>query len=71
MLELKKISHYYTSCNINNKVLSSVDISFEKSSITTIFGNSGTGKTTLLNIAGLIIVPSEGQIIIDNQKVNN
>ena len=71
MLELKKISHYYTSYNTNNKVLSSVDISFEKSSITTIFGNSGTGKTTLLNIAGLIIVPSEGQIIIDKQNINN
>ena len=71
MLELKKISHYYSSYNANNKVLSSVDILFRKSSITTIFGNSGTGKTTLLNIAGLINIPSEGQIILNKKNINN
>jgi len=71
MLKLKNISHYYSSYNVKNDVLSSINIIFEKSSISTIFGNSGTGKSTLLNIAGLINSPINGQILLDDKNINN
>ena len=71
MLELKNISHSYLSYKRNHDVLSLVNIHFDKSSITTIFGNSGTGKSTLLNIAGLVIPPIEGEIFLNNKIVNH
>ena len=71
MLKLNNISHSYTSYNVTNEVLSSINIIFEKSSINTIFGNSGTGKSTLLNITGLINSPTNGEILLSNKKVNN
>ena len=71
MLKLKNISHCYSSYNVKNEVLSSINIIFEKSSISTIFGNSGTGKSTLLNIAGLINTPTNGEILLDEKNINN
>ena len=71
MLELKNISHCYLSYKKKHDVLSSVNINFDKSSLTTIFGNSGTGKSTLLYIAGLVITPSRGEIILNDESINN
>ena len=70
MLTLKNISHSYNSYNFNNDVLSDINVDFSKSTINTIFGNSGTGKTTLLNISGLITKPNSGRIILNKKEIN-
>ena len=71
MLELKNIYHYYSSYGTKNDVLSSINVIFQKGSINTIFGNSGTGKSTLLNIAGLINNPKIGDVLLGGKKVNS
>ena len=71
MLELKNIYHYYSSYDTKNDVLSSINVVFQKGSINTIFGNSGTGKSTLLNIAGLINNPKIGDVLLGGKKVNS
>ena len=71
MLELKNIYHYYSSYDTKNDVLSSINVIFQKGSINTIFGNSGTGKSTLLNIAGLINNPKIGDVLLGGKKVNS
>jgi len=71
MLELKNISHNYASYKMKNEVLSLINVVFEKAEITTIFGNSGTGKSTLLNIAGLVNNPTAGDVLLEKKKVNN
>ena len=55
------------ACNIikkfnNQLVLDSIDISIDKNQIISIQGASGTGKTTFLNILGLLDIPSYGKV---------
>jgi len=70
MLKLKKIYKSYIVDDVANDVLSNIDVSFKENTINTIYGNSGIGKTTLLNIIGLISKPDSGDIIINNKSVN-
>jgi len=70
MVKLDKIYKTYMSDDISNNVLSNIDIMFKANTINTIYGNSGTGKTTLLNIIGLIASPDSGNVIIDEKTIN-
>lgn len=52
------------------EVLKSLDVSIEKGSLTTLLGPSGCGKSTLLrSIAGLHSI-DQGEIIIDDKRVD-
>ncbi|HZA01818.1 MAG TPA: ABC transporter ATP-binding protein, partial [Hyphomicrobiaceae bacterium] len=52
------------------EVLKGIDIALDKAGFLVLVGPSGCGKTTLLNmIAGLETI-SDGEIRIDNQRVN-
>ena len=70
MIKLENISKSYNS-NFELEVLKDVNLFCEHSKIFTIYGNSGTGKTTLLNILGLIDTPSSGNIYIDEKKITD
>ena len=64
MLKLINISKTYNNGDNNNNVLLNVNLKFKQSTINTIFGNSGTGKTTLLNILGMIDSQDEGDVFL-------
>jgi putative ABC transport system ATP-binding protein len=51
--------------------LKGVDIEIKKGEMVAIMGPSGCGKTTLLNLLGGIDQPTEGNILINNQDINN
>ena len=70
MLKLINISKTYNNGDNNNNVLLNVNLKFKQSTINTIFGNSGTGKTTLLNILGMIDSQDEGDVFLNNKKIN-
>ena len=70
MLELKNISKYYINNKMSNKVLEDISIIFKESSINTIIGNSGVGKTTLLNILGLIDSPTKGTMYLKGKLID-
>ena len=53
------------------EVLKGVDLNIEKSSITSIIGKSGTGKTTLLHILGTLDTADVGEIIIGGQNISS
>lgn len=67
ILLLKGISKKYD----NNKVLSGVNLSVMSGDMIAIVGESGRGKTTLLNILGLIINPSDGEYLINGKQIKN
>ena len=53
------------------KILENINIKFESGKMYAITGNSGTGKTTLLNIIGTIDKLSNGKLLIDGQEIKN
>ena len=63
LLILKNISHIYNQDLQKIKVLKNVNIRVSKGEIISLIGPSGTGKSTLLNIAGLLEKPTLGTII--------
>ena len=61
--------HYGNGDNIE-RVLSCVNLIFEKGQTSVLVGPSGSGKTTLLSILGCLLAPSEGSLMINHAKVN-
>ena len=68
-IEIKNLSKsYYNEKKIN--VLKNLNFKFKKGKIYSLVGPSGSGKSTLLNILCLIDRPSNGNLIINNVKIN-
>lgn len=65
MLELKNIRKDYASGNEIVHALKGVSIQFRKSEFVAILGQSGCGKTTLLNIVGGLDRYTSGDLVID------
>ncbi len=69
MLKLQKITKDYLSGNTAVKALKGIDIEFRKNEFVSILGQSGCGKTTLLNIIGGLDRYTSGDLII-NRKIH-
>ena len=54
----------------NLDVLKGIDLEIQVGEIVSIVGASGAGKTTLLQIAGTLLKPDQGTVLIDNTDVN-
>lgn len=67
LLELKNISKIFGQ----EKVLENISLNVDKGEMIAVVGKSGSGKTTILNILGLISSPSSGEYRIDNKTVKN
>lgn len=68
-IEIKGLSKKYKCGDTTVKALKNVDIFIEKNNFVMIVGPSGGGKTTLLNMIGLLDLPSEGEVYIDGTNV--
>ncbi len=69
-IEFKNINFSYKS-NLNNIVLKNINIGIAGRKMTALVGHSGSGKSTILNLIPRIYDPDSGEILIDNQKVQN
>ena len=68
-IQLKNLSFKYPS--IDKYVFKKINLTIKKNSLTYVCGESGVGKTTLINTIIGNLEPSEGQIIIDNKVYDN
>lgn len=66
MLELTNITKDYVSGDTTVKALKGVSIKFRKNEFVSILGQSGCGKTTLLNIIGGLDRYTDGNLSIDD-----
>lgn len=61
LLELKNVSKSYGE----NKVLDRVSLCLDRGKSVAVVAPSGTGKSTLLSIAGLLLTPNGGDVLFD------
>lgn len=65
MIELRNAYKTYNSNGSNKNVLENVNLRVEKGEFIILFGRSGCGKTTMLNIIGLIDTLTSGEYLIE------
>lgn len=68
MLQLKNITKNYLSGDNEVKALKGIDLEFRESEFVSILGQSGCGKTTLLNIIGGLDRYTTGDLIINDKS---
>lgn len=67
MIELQHITVGFG----DKEILRDIGASIEPGCITAVMGPNGCGKTTLLRCIGGLLQPSGGQVLIDNQRVQD
>lgn len=69
IIELKNINKIYGE-KIITQVLYDINIAFEENSFNSIIGESGSGKSTMLNIMGTLDKPSSGEVYIGGNRTD-
>ncbi len=69
-IKFQNINFSYKS-NLKNIVLKDINIDIAGRKMTALVGHSGSGKSTILNLIPRIYDADSGEILIDNQKVQN
>jgi lipoprotein-releasing system ATP-binding protein len=68
ILELKNVNKIYGT-EVKNQVLYDINLSFEEGSFNSIIGQSGSGKSTILNIIGTLDKATSGDVLINGTNV--
>ncbi len=69
IIELKKINKYFGQGANKVHVLKNIDLEIEKGDFVAIIGQSGSGKSTMMNIIGCLDVPTSGSYKINGVEV--
>jgi ABC-type lipoprotein export system ATPase subunit len=70
-LELCRVSKTYRNGGQPAPVLHDVSLSLSPGEVTAVVGRSGCGKTTLLNLAGAMDLPTSGEVLIDGRATTS
>jgi putative ABC transport system ATP-binding protein len=64
-IELKELTKHYKQATTTVKAVDGLSLSIEAGEFVSIVGRSGSGKTTTLDLLGLLLRPTSGQIMLD------
>jgi putative ABC transport system ATP-binding protein len=70
-LELRRVSKIYRNGGQPAPVLHDISLSLTSGEVTAVVGRSGCGKTTLLNLAGAMDLPTSGEVLIDGHATSS
>ena len=71
MIKIQNLKRYYKNGGVVVKALNGVSFEIKKGEFIAIMGASGSGKTTMLRILGLIDKPTNGKYTINNLDIVN
>lgn len=71
IIQLHDICKNFQLGEVEVKVLQHVDLSIKKGEMVAIFGKSGSGKSTMMNLIGCLDTPTSGQYYFDGKLVND
>lgn len=69
ILNIKDLRKIYGTGETQVKALDGIDLTVKRGEFVAIVGSSGSGKTTFLNMVGGLDVPTSGEIIVDQKKI--
>lgn len=71
-IDIRKVSFTYSKDSINeHHALKDISLFFEDHSFIGIVGETGSGKSTLIQHLNGLLIPNEGEIIIDEFKIDS
>ena len=70
ILEMESVSKTYGKGHAAVQAVDQASMKIEPGEIVLIMGPSGSGKTTLLSIAGLLLKPTQGRLLINGEAIN-
>lgn len=69
ILEIKELRKTYGTGETKVQALNGINLTVERGEFVAVVGSSGSGKTTFLNMVGGLDVPTDGEIIVDQKKI--
>lgn len=70
LLQLKNIEKYYKlDSNQTFQALKNINVSFKKGELVSIIGESGSGKSTMMNLIGGLDSQFKGQLLVDGKNI--
>jgi putative ABC transport system ATP-binding protein len=70
IIETHSVSKIYQSNNVSIRAVDGASISIYPGEFAALVGPSGSGKTTMLAMLAALLKPSEGEVLIDQVKLN-
>lgn len=71
LLEARGLHKTYRKGSVAVPVLRGVDLEIRQGEFVAIIGQSGSGKSTMLHLLGLLDQPDEGAVWFDGQRIDN
>ena len=71
LLNAQGIEKTFRNGDEETRVLKGIDMTLEAGELVALLGQSGSGKSTLLSIVGLLLRPTNGQLEINGERVDN
>lgn len=71
IIHFKGIQKYYKVGKDNQLVIKGVDVEIQKGETIALLGKSGSGKSTMLNILGLLDFPTAGEYLLNGVNVSD
>ncbi len=71
VVQTKDLTKIYSSNGIETPALKEVSLDVQPGEFTALAGPSGSGKSTLLHLIGGLLLPTSGEIWIEDQKIND
>ena len=69
-IEFKNVSKIYKMGEVEIRALDDISFEIEKGEFVVVLGNSGAGKTTILNILGGMDTVSSGHVVVDGNDIS-